>query len=75
MLRYTQPVCALFAIAVAAILLVKSSAQVTHTGAPFIAAVAKGPNQINLVWPALSGTHYGYLVEIQSASDARYETR
>src|SRR6516165_1917461 len=72
MLRYTQSVCVVLAIAVAAILLVKSSAQVNHTGATFIAAVAKGPNQINLVWPALSDTHYGYLVEIQSASDTRY---
>jgi hypothetical protein len=40
--------------------------------APLITAVAKGPNQIHLAWPALQGNHYSYLVEVRSESDARY---
>ncbi len=39
---------------------------------PTITATAKGPNQINLTWAAISGNFYGYVVEIQSATDSRY---
>lgn len=42
--------------------------------APTIAATAKGPDQINLTWSAASSPGYGYLVEIQSASDSRYSS-
>ena len=48
------------------------AAQVRHSGAPVITAAVKGPNQINLTWLPMSGTHYGYLIEIRSAADARY---
>src|SRR4051794_36877214 len=39
---------------------------------PLIAAHTKGPDQINLTWSAVPDAGYGYLVEVQSASDARY---
>ena len=39
---------------------------------PAIAAHVKGPDQINLTWPAVADPGYGYLVEIQSAGDNRY---
>jgi hypothetical protein len=39
---------------------------------PVVTAAAKGPDQINLTWPALSEPGYGYAVEIQSAADPRY---
>jgi len=39
---------------------------------PFVTATTKGPNQINLIWPAVSNSGYGYLVEIQSLDDPRY---
>ena len=32
----------------------------------------KGPDQINLTWPAVPNPGYGYLVEIQSAGDSRH---
>lgn len=41
-------------------------------GVPAIAAIAKGPNQINLVWAAVSQPGYGYRIEIQSTADTRY---
>ena len=47
-------------------------AQAQAPGVPSIAASTKGPNQINLTWDAISNPGYGYLVEIQSASDRRY---
>lgn len=40
-------------------------------GVATITATAKGPDQINLTWPAVLNPGYGYLVEIQSADDAR----
>src|SRR5215475_15460838 len=46
--------------------------QALSLGTPSIAATVKGPNQINLTWPPISNPGYGYLVEIQSAKDARY---
>jgi hypothetical protein len=39
---------------------------------PALNAVSKGPNQINLTWPAAAEPGYGYLVEIQSDDDPRY---
>src|ERR1044072_5379900 len=47
-------------------------AQGDQLGVPAITATPKGPNQINLTWPAVSNPGYGYLVEIQSAEDSRY---
>ncbi len=41
-------------------------------GVPVISVQAKGPNQINLTWQAVSDPGYGYMVEIQSAADSRY---
>jgi hypothetical protein len=41
---------------------------------PVITATAKGPNQINLTWPATTSAGYGYLVEIMSAGDTRYSS-
>jgi tetratricopeptide (TPR) repeat protein len=49
-----------------------AGAQESGLGAPEIAAHAKGPDQINLTWPAAADPGYGYLVEIQSAADERY---
>jgi tetratricopeptide (TPR) repeat protein len=49
-------------------------AQSPALGTPVIAAHAKGPNQINLTWPAVADAGYGYLVEIQSSGDNRYST-
>ncbi len=49
-------------------------AQSLSLQSPTISAVAKGPDQINLTWPASANAGYGYLVEIQSPSDARYAT-
>src|SRR5271169_2788188 len=46
--------------------------QTTALGVPAIAAVVKGPDQINLVWAAIFSPGYGYLVEIQSTGDSRY---
>ena len=43
-------------------------------GPPTIVATAKGPNQINLTWPAPGNVGYGYLVEVQSAADTRYSS-
>src|SRR5450432_3699068 len=40
--------------------------------APVIAAQVKGPDQINLTWPAVADPGYGYLVEVQSQGDSRY---
>ncbi len=39
-----------------------------------LSATAKGPDQINLTWPAVSNPGYGYLVEIQSDGDSRYSS-
>ena len=33
---------------------------------------SKGPNQIKLIWPAVSNSGYGYLVKIQSLDDPCY---
>ena len=44
----------------------------TGLGSPAITATAKGPNQINLSWSAVSNPGYGYLIEIQSGGDSRY---
>src|SRR5215472_4262043 len=41
-------------------------------GVPVVAAISKGPNQINLTWTGVPNPGYGYLVEIQSAADSRY---
>ena len=41
-------------------------------GTPTIAAQAKGPEQINLTWPAVADAGYGYLVEIRSSGDGRF---
>ncbi len=41
---------------------------------PAVTAAAKGPNQINLTWGAVSSPGYGYRVEIQSYSDTRYSS-
>ncbi len=42
--------------------------------APAITEMAKGPNQINLTWPADSNPGWGYIVEIHSDSDSRYSS-
>jgi len=42
--------------------------------APVITATAKGPNQINLTWPAVTNPGWGYKVEIQSDGDSRYSS-
>jgi hypothetical protein len=47
-------------------------AQDRPLAAPAVRATVKGPNQINLAWPAVSNAGYGYLVEIQSGGDPRY---
>jgi len=49
-------------------------AQTGALGVPSITATAKGPNQINLTWAAVSNPGYGYLIEIQSDADSRYAT-
>jgi hypothetical protein len=41
---------------------------------PTISATAKGPNQINLTWSAVSNPGYGYLIWIQSDGDSRYSS-
>jgi hypothetical protein len=41
---------------------------------PSITATAKGPNQINLTWSQPANPGWGYVVEIQSASDSRYSS-
>ena len=43
-------------------------------GTPSITATAKGPDQVNLTWPAVPDAGYGYLVEIQSSTDSRYSS-
>jgi hypothetical protein len=48
------------------------AAQTAIAATPSITAIVKGPNQINLVWPPVQGSHYGYLVEIKSSIDNRY---
>jgi tetratricopeptide (TPR) repeat protein len=58
--------------AFAAIVLLTGCAWCQTPGAPAISAQAKGPDQINLTWPAVSEPGYGYLVEIQSPADSRY---
>jgi tetratricopeptide (TPR) repeat protein len=47
-------------------------AQEPGLGAPVIAAQVKGPDQINLTWPAVGDPGYGYLIEIQSPGDNRF---
>lgn len=54
------------------VLLSVVSAQTPALDSPFIAAVPKGPNQINLTWRAVRNPGYGYLVEIQSQGDQRF---
>src|SRR5207248_10058632 len=44
----------------------------TALGTPSIKAAVKGPDQINLIWPAVANAGYGYVVEIQSVDDSRY---
>jgi hypothetical protein len=39
---------------------------------PTITATAKGPNQINLTWSAVSNPGWGYKIYIQSNEDPRY---
>ena len=46
--------------------------QAADLSVPVVEARAKGPNQINLTWPAVAEAGYGFLVEIQSAGDARF---
>lgn len=41
---------------------------------PTITATAKGPNQINLTWSAVSNPGWGYKVEMQSDGDSRYSS-
>jgi parallel beta-helix repeat protein len=41
---------------------------------PVITAIAKGPNQINLTWSAVTNPGWGYKVEIQSDNDSRYSS-
>jgi hypothetical protein len=48
--------------------------EVAPLGVPSVAAVAKGPNQINLTWSGVPNPGYGYLVEIQSSDDSRYSS-
>lgn len=48
------------------------ASQSASLGSPVVYATAKGPNQINLTWPAISDPGYGYLVEIKSEGDVRY---
>lgn len=43
-------------------------------GVPTVAAMVKGPNQINLMWSRVPNPGYGYLVEIQSSGDSRYSS-
>jgi hypothetical protein len=43
-------------------------------GVPAIDAKAKGPDQINLTWKPVANPGYGYLVEIQSDADHRYQS-
>jgi len=38
-----------------------------------LTATAKGPNQINLTWPPVPNPGYGYLVEVHSSADPRYQ--
>ena len=40
--------------------------------APSLTATAKGPDQINLTWPPVRDSFYGFLVEIRSSGDSRY---
>jgi tetratricopeptide (TPR) repeat protein len=47
-------------------------AQEPGLGTPVIAAHVKGPDQINLTWPAVADPGYGYLVEIRSPGDSRF---
>jgi len=42
--------------------------------APTITATARGPNQINLTWSAVTNPGWGYKVEMQSDDDNRYLT-
>jgi hypothetical protein len=49
-------------------------AQTVPLSTPVVAAIAKGPDQINLTWPALPNPGYGYLVEVQSTADTRYSS-
>jgi len=51
-----------------------AGAEAVPLGAPSITATVKGPDQIDLVWSAVSNPGYGYLVEIQSAGDSRYSS-
>ena len=51
-----------------------SRAQTPPLGVPSITAATKGPDQINLAWPAVSNPGYGYLVEIQSDADSRFSS-
>ncbi len=39
------------------------------SGTASLGAIATGPNQINLTWPAAEAPGYGYIVEIQSSGD------
>jgi hypothetical protein len=41
---------------------------------PTITATAKGPNQINLTWAAVTNPGWGYEVWIQSDNDSRYSS-
>jgi hypothetical protein len=58
----------------ASLLWSSGSAKAGPLGVPSITATVKGPDQINLTWSAVSNPGYGYLVEIQSASDSRYSS-
>jgi hypothetical protein len=40
--------------------------------APSLTATAKGPDQINLTWPPVRDSFYGFLVETRSSGDSRY---
>src|SRR6266496_1619575 len=63
-----RAVAALGAIALCPLL----CSQQSGLGTSVITAHVKGPDQINLTWAAVADPGYGYLVEIQSATDTRF---
>jgi hypothetical protein len=49
-------------------------AQILALDTPYIMAINKGPNQVNLLWSGVPNPGYGYLIEIQSDADSRYSS-
>ena len=69
------PLRAILMLGIAALVQMSGWAQTIPTlDTPYIMAMTKGPNQVNLLWSGVPNPGYGYLIEVQSNADSRYSS-